>query len=142
MRTCRDRMKRYVVLLFATVLLSGCSTNAWNNTLGYVLGKEETSTENQPPPQLPDVRKIVADAPSIFDASSKAKNIMIGTDTRLFQTAKGAEFGACVRAEVSNAAGKEMGTAIYRVTVDRGQVSDVRRAISADGCVEVNYKPL
>lgn len=67
---------------------------------------------------------------------------MIGTDVRRIDAAGATDYGACLRANLTNRAGKEMGTVTYVVTVHSDQVSDRRLAIPSGGCDREEYEPL
>ena len=89
------------------------------------------------------MHKIIANSPDmIFDATANAKNLMISTGIRRFDSPQISEYGACVRATMSNRAGKDMGMVTYVVTVADNRISDRRRALPADECDKEKYEPL
>ena len=107
------------------------------------MGAPDPLPVEQPPQQLPSARKIIENSRDIlFDASANAKNITISTGVRRFDTAQVSDFGACVRANMTNRASKDMGLVTYVVTVANGKISDKRRAVAADGCDKEKYEPL
>jgi hypothetical protein len=53
-----------------------------------------------------------------------------------------AQYGACVRANLTSVAGRDMGTVTYVVTVYKNQISYRRKAISSDECDKEQYEHL
>jgi hypothetical protein len=134
-------LKAVSAIVGCSLLLSACSA-VWDNSVGFVLGRADPppAARTEPPP---NVKKILADnSVGLFASSAKPRNLIIGSGVRQIRTASGLEYGACLRANLSNAAGKDMGTATYVVTVHDGQVGDRRRAIPSDGCDEEHFEPL
>ena len=138
------RLYQLCALLFSSLFLGACS-GVWDNTVGLVMGPNEVRTSEPPPPQqLPNVKQIIiANAGKIFDRSSNPKNIMISIGVRHIDVVGGtAQYGACVRANLTNVTGKDMGTVTYVVAVSKDQISDRRKAIPSDGCGKEKYEPL
>jgi hypothetical protein len=107
-----------------------------------VLGRGSPRPPDPAPERLPEVKKIIANSTDVlFDASANAKNVGV-SDIRRFDTAAGSQFGACVRASITNKVGKEMGFVTYVITVANNQISDRRRATPADQCDNEKYEPL
>jgi hypothetical protein len=125
-------LKRAGILLWCVAALAGCST----------LAPPDPRPPDPAPQPLPAVKQIIANNTDVlFDPTANPKNIAI-SELRRFESAVGAEFGVCMRANVTNRAGKNIGTVIYVVTVARNKVSDRRRALPADGCDKEKYQPL
>jgi hypothetical protein len=121
-------------LLGCGLALAGCS---------YILGPTDPRPPDPAPQEMPAVKKIIGDNKSgLFDASANATNIVISTGIRRFDSALVSEYGACVRASMSNRAGKDMGVVTYVVTVAGSRISDRRRATPADECDKEKYEPL
>ena len=118
-------------LLWCGAVLTGCS---------YI------STPAPPPPQpapqpLPAARQIIANSTDVlFDAAANPRNVTI-SELRRFDTVLGSEFGVCLRASVTDRAGKRH-IATYVVFVSSNRVTDRRRAQPADGCDRETYQPL
>jgi hypothetical protein len=55
---------------------------------------------------------------------------------------RGPGWNACVRAELTNAVGKPLGTETYRITIAEGMIVDRRRAEPDDNCVSESYEPI
>jgi hypothetical protein len=122
------------VLLGCGAVLSACS---------YVLGPSDPRPPDPTPQEFPAVHKIIANSPdTIFDATANVKNLMISTGIRRFDSPQSSEYGACVRASMSNRTGKDMGLVTYVVTVANNRISDRRRAQPADECDKEKYEPL
>ncbi len=118
-------------LLCCGVVLTGCS---------YI------SPPPPPPPQpapqpLPSPRQIIAHSTDVlFDAAANPSNVTI-SELRRFATVLGSEFGVCLRASVTDRAGKRH-VATYVVLVSSNRVTDRRRAQPGDGCDRETYQPL
>ncbi len=55
---------------------------------------------------------------------------------------KGAGWTACVKAELTSAMNKPLGTQTYFVTISGGQIIDRRRAEARDNCAAESYDPI
>jgi hypothetical protein len=90
---------------------------------------------------MPVARQVIANSTdALFDASANPKNVVI-SELRRFDTVLGSEFGVCLRASVTDRAGKRR-TSTYVVFVSSSRVTDRRRALPADECDRETYKPL
>jgi len=123
--------RQFAGLLWCGAVLSGCS---------YI-------TPAPPPPQqpapqpLPVARQVIANSTDVlFDAAANPRNVTI-SELRRFDTVLGSEFGVCLRASVTDRAGKRH-LATYVVFVSSNKVTDRRRALPADGCERETYQPL
>jgi hypothetical protein len=126
-------MKQVGALLGCGALLAGCT---------YIMGPPDPRPPDPAPQPLPAVKQIIANSTDVlFAPSANPRNVAI-SDLRRFDSAAGSEFGVCMRATVTGQNGKDIGTAVYVVTVARNRVSDRRRALPADGCDKENYEPL
>jgi hypothetical protein len=126
-------MKQVGALLGCGALLAGCT---------YIMGPPDPRPPDPAPQPLPAVKQIIANSTDVlFAPSANPRNVAI-SDLRRFDSAAGSEFGVCMRATVTGQNGKDIGTAVYVVTVARNRVSDRRRAVPADGCDKENYEPL
>ena len=126
-------LKQVGALLCCGAVVMGCSS---------IMGPPDPRPPDPGPQPLPAVKQIIANSTDVlFAPNANPQNVAI-SDLRRFDTAAGAEFGVCMRATVAGQGGKNIGTAIYVVTVARNRVSDRRRALPADGCDKVKYEPL
>jgi len=122
--------KQIGTLLWCGAVLTGCSSI--------------TGPANVPPPApkpLPAARQIIANSTDVlFDVNAHARNVVI-SDLRRFETVLGSEFGVCMRASVTDRAGKRH-MATYVVFISNDRVTDRRRALPADECGRETYQPL
>jgi hypothetical protein len=106
------------------------------------MGPPDPRPPDPAPEALPDVKQIISNSTQVlFAPNANPKNVAI-SGLRRFDTAAGSEFGVCMRATVTGQGGKDIGRAVYVVTVSRNRVSDRRRALPADGCDKEKYEPL
>jgi hypothetical protein len=93
-----------------------------------------------PPSEPPDVKQMVRDKlDSVFIASSYPRNVRVAPPRRELQ---GSGWTACVRAEVTGANGKPLGTQTYRATILDGVIIDRRRVEDDDLCASQAYEPI
>jgi hypothetical protein len=94
-----------------------------------------------PPPEAPpDVRLLVRDRlDSVFVAASLPQQVRVSPPRR---EVSGSGWTACVRAELTSATGKPLGTQTYRVTISGGVIIDRRRVEASDNCASENYEPI
>jgi hypothetical protein len=55
---------------------------------------------------------------------------------------RGLGWTACVRAELTSATGKSMGTQTYRITINGGVVLDRQRVEADDTCASEAFEPI
>jgi hypothetical protein len=55
---------------------------------------------------------------------------------------RGSGWTACVRADLTNAMGKPLGTETYRITITGGVILDRQRIDANDNCVSESYRPI
>jgi hypothetical protein len=107
------------------------------------LGPTDPRPPDPTPQEMPAVNKIIRDNKAgLFDASANATNIVISTGIRRFDSALVSEYGACVRASMTNRAGKDVGVVTYVIMVAGSRISDRRRATPTDACDKEKYEPL
>ncbi len=135
--------KQIGILLCCGVILAGCS-----NALGILgdiglMGKADPRPPDPTPQELPNVKSIIENSTdTLFDATANAKNVFISKAVRRFDSPQISEYGACVRASMSNRAGKDTGLVTYVVTVSENRISGRRRAVPADECDRETYEAL
>ena len=77
---------------------------------------------------------------SVFVASSNPRQVRVSAPRR---DPRGLDWTACVRAELTSANGKPLGTQTYRITVSTGIIIDRRRLeTDDDNCESENFEPI
>ncbi len=93
-----------------------------------------------PPEPPPDVKQLMRDKlDSVFVTTSYPHDVQV---SRPLHDPQGPGWTACVRAEVSSATGKPIGTETYRVTIVDGEIADRRRVDDNDNCMSEEYQPI
>ena len=54
----------------------------------------------------------------------------------------GSGWTACVRAELTSATGRPLGTETYRITISGGVIVDRQRVEADDNCASESYQPI
>ena len=97
-------------------------------------------SEPPPPEPPPDARQLVRDRlDSIFVASSYPRQVRVSPAQR---DIGGVGWTACVRAELTSANGKPLGTQTYRITISGGAIIDRRRVEADVSCASETYAPI
>src|SRR6202171_760208 len=98
------------------------------------------ASDPPPPEPPPDARQLVREKlDSLFLNASNPRQVRVSPPHRDLQ---GLGWTACVRAELTSAMGKPLGTETYRVTISGGVIID-RRRVEADGvCASETYEPV
>jgi hypothetical protein len=94
-----------------------------------------------PPPEAPpDVTQLVrANLNSVFVATSYPHDVRVSP---VHRDLHGSGWTACVRAELTNAMGRPLGTETYRITITGGVIFDRQRIDANDNCVSETYQPI
>jgi len=93
-----------------------------------------------PPPEPPDVRQMVREKlDSVFVAASNPREVRVSPPRRDLH---GPGWTACVRAELTSAMGKPLGTETYRITISGGVIVDRRRIENDDNCTSESFEPI
>ena len=93
-----------------------------------------------PPEPPPDVTQLVrTNLNSVFVASSYPQEVRVSPARRDLH---GSGWTTCVRAELTNAMGKPLGTETYRITITGGVILDRQRSDANDNCVSETYPPI
>jgi hypothetical protein len=98
--------------------------------------------EAEPPPlePPPDVKQLVRQhLDSVFVAQSAPHDVQV---SQAHHDLRGLGWTACVRAELTSANGKPLGTQTYLITINDGVILDRRRVENDDNCVSENYQPI
>jgi hypothetical protein len=95
------------------------------------------------PPALeppPDVLQMVREKlDQVFVAQSNPRKVQV-SEAR--HELRGLGWTACVKAELTSAAGKPLGEATYRITINGGVITDRRQALPEDACDSQTYQPI
>lgn len=100
------------------------------------------SKQGDPPPleTPPDVKQLVRkDLDQVFVANSAPQNVQV---SRPYHEANGPGWTACVRADLTSATGKPLGSETYRITINQGVITDRRRIDADDNCIDEHYEPI
>jgi hypothetical protein len=93
-----------------------------------------------PPDPPPDVRQLVREKlDSVFVAASNPRQVRVSSPRH---EASGSGWIACVRAELTSATGRPLGTQTYRVTISGGVIIDRLRVEADDNCASESYQPI
>jgi hypothetical protein len=93
-----------------------------------------------PPEPPPDVTQLVrTNLNSVFVASSYPQNVRVSP---VHRDLRGSGWTACVRAELTNAMGKPLGTETYRIIITSGVILDRQHIDANDNCVTETYQPI
>ena len=97
---------------------------------------------SDPPPleAPPDVKQLVREKlDSVFVAQSNPQQVQVSPPRH---DLRGLGWTACVKAELTNAVGKPLGSETYRITISSGVVIDRQRAEAEDTCATESYQPI
>ena len=94
-----------------------------------------------PPPEAPpDVKQLVREGlDSVFVAASNPRQVQVSPP---HHEPRGLDWTACVKAELTNAVGKPLGSETYRITISSGVITDRQRAEAEDPCATESYQPI
>lgn len=93
-----------------------------------------------PPEPPPDVKRLVREKlDSVFVNTSNPQDVRVALP---HHELTGSGWTACVKAELTSAMNKPLGTQTYLVTISGGQITDRRRAEARDNCGSENYDPI
>jgi hypothetical protein len=97
---------------------------------------------SDPPPleAPPDVKQLVRERlDSVFVAQSNPQQVRVSPPRHEL---RGLGWTACVKAELTNAVGKPLGSETYRITISSGVIIDRQRAEAEDTCATESYQPI
>src|ERR1700722_2260183 len=97
---------------------------------------------SEPPPleSPPDVKQLVRERlDSVFVAQSNPQRVQASPPR---DELRALGWNACVKAELSNAVGKPLGSETYRITISSGVIIDRQRAEAEDTCATESYQPI
>jgi hypothetical protein len=125
-------------IVAAALTLAGCG---FADSHAYLPGFMRVRDPDPPPPEPPpDVKQMVrANLDSVFVANSYPHAVRVSPP---LHDPSGPGWNACVRADLTNAVGKPLGTETYRITIADGAIVDRRRAERDDNCASESYEPI
>ncbi len=135
-------MRRFTVRAVAVAggafMLSACAiADSRSPVPEFMRAKAPPPPPAEPPP---DVEKLVREnLNAVFVASSNPLQVRVAPPHHL---PVGPDWSACVRAELTSATGRPIGTQTYRITISGGVIMDRRRAEDADNCATESYQPI
>ncbi len=134
-------MRRIVVqaILLAgwTPMLAGCGIADSRSPLPEFM---RAKASDPPPEAPPDVKQLVRERlDSVFVAQSNPQQVQVSPPR---YDLRGLGWTACVKAELTNAVGKPLGSETYRITISSGVIIDRRRAEVEDTCTAESYQPI
>jgi hypothetical protein len=121
----------------AALTLASCS---FADSHAYLPGFMRVKAADPPPEPPPDVKQLVrANLNSVFVATSYPHAVRVSPP---LHDPRGPDWNACVRAELTNAVGKPLGTETYRITIAEGMIVDRIRVERDDNCASETYEPI
>ena len=91
----------------------------------------------EPPPDVPLLVREKLD--SVFVAASNPRQVRVSSPRH---ETSGSGWTACVRAELTSATGRPLGTQTYRITISGGVIIDRLRVEADDNCASESYQPI
>jgi|ERR1700744_1871797 hypothetical protein len=134
-----ERLTIYTALMAAAALaLAGCGIADSRSPVPEFMRAK--ASDPPPPEPPPDAKELIRkNLDSVFVATSYPKNVQVSPVRHDLQ---GLGWTTCVRAQLTSANGKPLGTQTYRVTISEGVILDRRRVESADTCDTESYDPI
>jgi hypothetical protein len=133
------RVMIHTALMAAAALaLAGCGIADSRSPVPEFM---RAKASDPPPPEAPpDVKELIRkNLDSVFVATSYPKNVQVSPARHDLH---GLGWTTCVRAQLTSANGKPLGTQTYRVTISEGVILDRRRVESEDTCDTESYDPI
>jgi hypothetical protein len=122
----------------AALALAGCGIADSRSPVPEFM---RAKASDPPPPEAPpDVKELIRkNLDSVFVATSYPKNVQVSPPRHDLH---GLGWTTCVRAQLTSANGKPLGTQTYRVTISEGVILDRRRVESEDTGDTESYDPI
>jgi hypothetical protein len=135
-------MRRFVTRLALTagaaMLLSACGFADMRAPLPEFMRAK--APEPAPVEPLPDIKKLMREnLEHVFTSASQPARVRVSTPRH---EPAGANWTACVRADLSSVMGKPLGTQTYRVIVNDNSIIDRRRVDDDDICGSETFEPI
>jgi hypothetical protein len=128
-----------VLITGGALTLAGCGMADSRSPVPAFMRNDPTPP---PPPEAPpDVRQLVRERlDSVFVAASLPQQVRVSPPRR---EVGGQGWIACVKAELTSANGKPLGTQTYRITISGGLIIDRRRVEASDNnCASDTYEAI
>jgi hypothetical protein len=126
----------HAVLTAGALVLAGCGIA---DSRAPVPEFMRAKADGPPPSDPPDVRQMVREKlDSVFVAASNPRQVRVSPPRRDLH---GPGWTACVRAELTSATGRLLGTETYRITISGGVIVDRRRIEADDACASETFEP-
>ena len=135
-------MRRIIIhtmlMMGAALMLTGCGVA---DSRAPVPEFMRARASDPPPPEAPpDVKQLVRERlDSVFVAASNPRQVRVSPPRHEL---RGLGWTACVKAELTNAVGKPLGSETYRITISSGVIIDRQRAEAEDTCATESYQPI
>ncbi len=137
-RWMRRIIVRAAVMAGGALLLAGCGLPTAIASLPEFMRAK--AIDPPPPEPPPDVRQLVRkNLDAVFVAASNPRQVRVSPPHRV---PSGPGWTACVRAELTSATGRPLGTQTYRITISDGAIVDRRRVEADDNCASESYEPV
>lgn len=92
------------------------------------------------PDPPPDIKKLMREnLERVFTSASQPARVRVSAPRH---EPAGTNWTACVRADLTSAIGKPLGTQTYRLTIGAGVIVDRRRVEEEDNCSSETYEPI
>ena len=127
-----------VLIASGAVMLAGCGIADSRSPVPEFM----RAKASEPPPleAPPDVKQLVREKlDSVFVAQSNPQQVRVSAPRHEL---RGLGWTACVKAELTNAVGKPLGSETYRITISSGVIIDRQRAEAEDTCTAESYQPI
>ena len=131
-------MVHTVLIAGGALMLAGCGIADSRSPVPEFM----RAKASEPPPleSPPDVKQLVRERlDSVFVAQSNPQQVQVSPPRHEL---RGLGWTACVKAELSNAVGKPLGSETYRITISSGVIIDRQRAGAEDTCATESYQPI
>jgi hypothetical protein len=127
-----------VLMTGAALMLTGCGVADSRSPVPEFM---RARASDPPPPEAPpDVKQLVRERlDSVFVAASNPRQVQVSPPRH---EPRGLDWTACVKAELTNAVGKPLGSETYRITISSGVITDRQRAEAEDTCATESYQPI
>lgn len=135
-------MRRVIVqaalLAGGALMLAGCGiADSRSPVPDFMRAKPVDPPPPEPPP---DVKQMVREnLESVFVAASNPRQVRVSAPRH---EPDGLGWIACVRAELTSATGRPLGSQTYRITISGGVILDRLRVEDDDTCASESYRPI
>jgi hypothetical protein len=128
----------HAALMAGALVLTSCGlADSRSPVPEFMRAKASDPPRPEPPP---DVRQLVREKlDSVFVSTSNPRQVRVSPP---HHDLRGLGWTACVRAELTSATGRPLGTQTYRVTISDGVILDRRRVEAEDTCASESYEPI